>query len=105
MKCTNCQQVIPLESVVDVNVVKLKQPKGNLKYVGDVIICDAVRVSFRIYEGDNGRRTIYYPSRKDKSGKWVNTAGPINHDTAGKLNELILAAVDNVENGDDIDFP
>jgi len=92
-------------NITDVRV-RLVDKEGKMKAVVSVTIDDEFVVhDIKVIEGENGL-FIAMPSRKSADGQYRDIAHPINSDTRGAMQELILqkyeqAVAEGVSAGDD----
>ncbi len=76
-------------NITDVRV-RLVDKEGKMKAVVSVTIDDEFVVhDIKVIEGENGL-FIAMPSRKSADGQYRDIAHPINSDTRGAMQELIL---------------
>ena len=91
-------------NITDVRV-RLVDKEGKMKAVVSVTIDDVFVVhDIKVIEGENGL-FIAMPSRKSADGQYRDIAHPINSDTRGMLQELILdryeqAVAEGISTGD-----
>ncbi len=92
-------------NITDVRV-RLVDKEGKMKAVVSVTIDDEFVVhDIKVIEGENGL-FIAMPSRKSADGQYRDIAHPINSDTRGAMQELILqkyeqAVAEGASAGDD----
>lgn len=83
-------------NVTDVRVRRVRV-NGKLKAVASITIDNSMAIhDIKIIEGQNGL-FIAMPSRKTPSGEYRDIAHPINQDTRGYLQELIINAYNDLD--------
>lgn len=80
-----------------VEVLRLHRLSGdsNLKAFADVSFAGMFMVKgLKVVEGKNGL-FVGMPGRKDKDGKWHDTAHPLTKEFKELLNDVVLSAYEN----------
>ncbi len=82
---------------MNISEIKIRRliPEGKLKGIVSMTVDDVLAVhDIKIVQGEE-RLFVAMPSRRDESGMFRDIVHPINSDTRGQIEDMILSAYQN----------